>query len=101
MAIKRCTSAFAAVVDGAPRVVTVGTLVEDTDSVFKGREQLFEDVNTYVSRRSGRAETASAEPDEKRSLPSRRAGRKGAGRPSADTSETTVHGGAEQQEGRS
>lgn len=72
MTIKRCTSAFAASVDGAPRMYTVGQLVDAADPVIKGREALFEDVETHMAgkaaRQAPRVEQATAEPGEKRSV---------------------------------
>lgn len=69
MSIKRCKSSFAVVVNGAPRVVTVGTLVEDGDPILKGRELHFEDAETYVSdRAAARVEQATAGPGERRSV---------------------------------
>lgn len=72
MAIKRCTSAFAASVDGVPRMYTVGQLVDASDPVIKGREGLFEDVETHMAdkaaRQAPRVEQATAEPGEKRSV---------------------------------
>ncbi|MEU9861326.1 hypothetical protein AB0D99_10640 [Streptomyces sp. NPDC047971] len=109
MAIKRCTTSFAAVVDGAPRVVRPGTLVEDGDPILKGREQFFESVDTYMSRRRPETEAATAEPSEKRSLPSRRAAKKTAGKkpaaaapePVVETAQGDSTGQDEQQEGTS
>jgi hypothetical protein len=61
---------FAVHVGGAPRVVPVGTLVEADDPILRGREQYFEDVETYVSdRASARVEQATAAPGEQRALP--------------------------------
>lgn len=68
MAIKRCKASFAVVVNGAPRVVTAGQLIDDSDPVVKGREASFEDVETYVSERKSRVEQATADPGEKRSV---------------------------------
>ncbi|MEU4133652.1 hypothetical protein [Streptomyces wuyuanensis] len=68
MAIKRCKASFAVMVNGAPRVVTAGQLVDDSDPVVKGREANFEDVDTYVSERKARVEQATADPGEKRSV---------------------------------
>lgn len=72
MAIKRCKSSFAASVDGTPRMYNVGQLVDSSDPVIKGREALFEDVETHVAEkaahRSSGAERATAEPGEKRSV---------------------------------
>lgn len=72
MAIKRCVAAFAASVDGAPRMYTVGLLVDASDPIIKDREHLFEDVETHVAekaaRQSPKVEQATAEPGEKRSV---------------------------------
>lgn len=68
VAIYRCKEPFRTTVNGAKRVVPAGELVEDTDPVFKGREHLFESVDTYVTRRDTRVERATAEPGEKRSV---------------------------------
>jgi len=72
MAIKRCKAAFAVSVSGVPRMVTVGQLVDASDPVIKGREHLFEDVETHVSEKAARqapkVEQATAEPGEKRSV---------------------------------
>jgi hypothetical protein len=78
MAIKRCVAAFAASVDGVPRMYTVGQLVDASDPVIKGREALFEDVETHMAdkaaRQAPRVEQATAEPGEKRSvMPPRKA----------------------------
>lgn len=77
MAIKRCKAAFSGYVDGQVRMVTVGALLDESDPIIKGREALFEDVDTYVeTRRSDAAATrlqspverATAEPGEKRTV---------------------------------
>lgn len=72
MAIKRCKAAFAVSVNGVPRMVTVGQLVDASDPVIKGREALFEDVETFMSDKAARqapqVEQATAEPGEKRSV---------------------------------
>ncbi|MEU0393815.1 hypothetical protein ABZ208_13730 [Streptomyces sp. NPDC006208] len=68
MAIKRCKASFAVVMNGAPRVITAGQLVDSDDPVIKGREASFEDVETYMSDRAARVEQATAEPGEKRSV---------------------------------
>jgi hypothetical protein len=72
MAIKRCTAAFAAKVAGIPRMYTPGQLVDDSDPGIKGREALFEDVESYMSnkaaRQAPRVEQATAEPGERRSV---------------------------------
>lgn len=65
---KRCKSSFAASVRGVPRVMKVGSLVNDDDPVLKGREHLFEDVDTYVQERAARVEDASAAPGRRRGL---------------------------------
>ncbi|SDN17891.1 hypothetical protein [Streptomyces wuyuanensis] len=80
MAIKRCRAAFAVSVNGVPRMVTVGQLVDASDPVIKGREALFEDVDTYVSERAPKVEQATADPGEKRSV----------GRPAAKKTATPV-----------
>ncbi|MEU2075424.1 hypothetical protein [Streptomyces sp. NPDC013489] len=68
MAIKRCKTPFAVVIDGAPRVITVGQLVDGDDPIVRGREANFEDVETYVSSRKTRVEEATAAPGAKRSV---------------------------------
>ncbi|MGW9371190.1 hypothetical protein ACWGVR_14405 [Streptomyces xanthophaeus] len=75
MPIKRCKAAFAAVVNGAPRVITVGQLIEADDPIVKGREACFEDVDTYMTERAARTEQATAGPGERRSvaLPAKKA----------------------------
>ena len=97
MAIVRCKASFAVVVNGAPRVVTVGQLVDDSDPVVKGREANFESVETYVSDRTARVEETTAAPGEKRSV-GRPAARKAAAKP-ATKAETKpgdkTDGGAE------
>jgi hypothetical protein len=72
MAIKRCVAAFAASVDGVPRMYTVGQLVDASDPVIKGREGLFEDVETHMADKAARqapqVEQATADPGERRSV---------------------------------
>ncbi|MGW0131895.1 hypothetical protein [Streptomyces sp. NPDC003299] len=70
MSIKRATQSFTAYVDGVPRVVRVGDLVEDSDPVLRGRTQLFEDVEAHVAQAQPRpgAEAATAAPGEQRAL---------------------------------
>lgn len=63
MAILRCTESFFA--DGV--VVAMGQLVDSGAPIVKGREHLFEPVETFMSRRSG-SETATAAPDEARTV---------------------------------
>ena len=85
MPIKRCVAAFAASVDGVPRMYTVGMLVDASDPVIKGREGLFEDVDTHMAdkaaRQAPRVEQATAEPGEKRSVAPRPAAKKAAAKP--------------------
>lgn len=65
MAILRCTESH---FDGT-RVVAAGELVDSDDPILQGREQYFEPVDTYVTRRSARAvETATAAPGEVRTV---------------------------------
>jgi hypothetical protein len=94
MTIKRCTSAFAVSVDGAPRMYTVGQLVNANDPVIKGREDLFEDVETHMAdkaaRQAPRVEQATAEPGEKRSVSAARPAKKAA----ASKTEPKNDGGA-------
>lgn len=66
--IKRCKTSFAVSVGGVPRVMKAGALVQDDDPVIRGREHLFEDVDTFVQKQRTRAEAATAEPGERRSL---------------------------------
>ncbi|MBX6382028.1 MAG: hypothetical protein IRZ07_03490 [Microbispora sp.] len=70
MAIKRCKTSFSAIVNGAPRVINEGELVEDGDPILTGREAHFETVETFMSERPGAVrqpvEQATAEPGEKR-----------------------------------
>lgn len=96
MPIKRCVAAFAASVDGTPRMYTVGLLVDASDPIIKGREHLFEDVETHVAdkaaRQAPRVEQATAGPGEKRSLApppaaKRTAAKKTAPKPSAAESD--------------
>lgn len=71
MGIMRAKASFVTYSGGAPRMVHVGDLLEDTDPVMKGREHLFEGVEDHVRRpsgRSGEVEAATAEPGEKRSV---------------------------------
>ena len=74
VAIKRAKSSFSAVIGGTPRVVTEGTLVEDGDPILRGREHLFETVETFMSDRAPQStekapvEQATAEPGEKRTV---------------------------------
>lgn len=67
--IRRCKQSFAAVVNGVPRVVAAGALVDSADPVMKGREALFDDVEAYMADKAPRSgvEQATAGPGEKRS----------------------------------
>jgi hypothetical protein len=66
--IKRCKASFAVAVGGVPRVMKAGALVQDDDPILTGREHLFEDVDAFVQKQRPRAESATAEPGERRSL---------------------------------
>ncbi len=67
MGVKRCKDSFAIFVNGAPRMLTAGSLVDDADQVVADYPNNFEDVETYVSDRStSQVEQATAEPGEKR-----------------------------------
>ncbi|WPP30037.1 hypothetical protein [Streptomyces sp. CL7] len=71
MAIKRAIAPFTAYIDGMPRVVRAGDLVEETDPVMQGRTHLFETVEDHVAQRQPQrpqVETATAEPGERRDL---------------------------------
>jgi hypothetical protein len=78
MAIKRVKAPFAiGGPDGSHRVYTAGDLVDTSDSAYKGREHLFEDLNLAVDRKAepqtsathaSNVERATAEPEEKRSI---------------------------------
>jgi len=86
MAIKRCKASFAVSANGVPRMVTAGQLVDANDPVIKGREALFEDVETFMSdkaaRQAPKVEQATAEPGEKRSVaPPRAPAKKTAAKP--------------------
>ncbi|WP_328941524.1 hypothetical protein OG259_07575 [Streptomyces sp. NBC_00250] len=94
MAIKRCKAAFAANINGAPHMFTVGQLVADDHPVIKGREALFEDVETYVSDRSAsRVEQATAAPGEKRSVGRGAAKKVAAKKPDAQPDSGSSEGG--------
>ncbi len=68
MTILRCKEPFAADIDGVPRVITAGQLVDSTDAVVKGRERFFEPVDAHMARRAREVEQATAAPGERRSL---------------------------------
>jgi len=71
MATLRCTHAFTTEIDGVPRVVTGGQLVDSDDPVVAGREHLFEAVDTYMARRKS-VEEATAAPGEVRTVSTKR-----------------------------
>lgn len=57
--------------NGVPRVITGGQLIEDTDPVYMSHKHLFEDVQTFVSEKAERAaktESATAGPGEMRTV---------------------------------
>ncbi len=67
MGVKRCKESFAIFVNGAPRMLTAGSLIDDADQVVADYPNNFEDVESYVSSRSAASvEQATAEPGEKR-----------------------------------
>jgi len=61
MAVLRCTTPFAVQEGVVPRVLRAGDLVDEKDPAVKGRENMFEPVETTVER-------ATAAPGERRSL---------------------------------
>ncbi|WP_435643366.1 hypothetical protein ACR9VJ_18130 [Streptomyces sp. H49] len=64
----RCKQSLSAYVDGRPRVVRAGALVQDDDPIVKNREHLFEPVDAYLAKQSPvGVEEATAAPGEKRS----------------------------------
>ena len=65
MAVLRCTSPFAVQEGVVPRVLRAGDLVDENDPAVKGREGMFEPVETTVER-------ATSAPGERRMLPKRR-----------------------------
>ncbi|WP_327160550.1 hypothetical protein [Streptomyces zaomyceticus] len=96
MTIKRCKAAFAANINGSPHMFKVGQLVDGDDPVIKGREALFEDVETYVSDRSAtRVEQATAAPGEKRSV-GRSAAKKAAARKPDSAPDSSANEGGTQ-----
>ncbi|MFD3333518.1 hypothetical protein ACFWV1_12860 [Streptomyces sp. NPDC058700] len=68
MAIKRAKSSFVAYIDGAPRLVNAGDLIDDSDPVVTGREALFGSIEDHVAGKARPVEQATAEPGEKRSV---------------------------------
>lgn len=67
MATLRSKTAFAVFFDGVPRVVGAGELVDSDDPVVDGREEMFEPVDTFMSRHRS-SETATAAPGEARAI---------------------------------
>lgn len=93
MAIKRCKASFSVSVRGVPRVVTVGSLVDADDPVVRGREHLFEDVETHMSDRAPQTEEATAAPGERRSLlPGRTTKKTAARKPAAKSNNDSADG---------
>jgi hypothetical protein len=71
MATLRCKEPFSADIDGVPRTIPGGALIDSSDPIVKGREHLFETVDVYMAGRESKAapvESASAAPGEKRSV---------------------------------
>ena len=69
MSVKRCKDAFAFWVDGVPRVIREGDLVDDLDVAYRDHKSYFENVR--ASNPSGAVERATAAPGEKRRLRTR------------------------------
>ena len=67
--------------NGVQRVMRTGDLVDASDPLIKGKEHLFEPVETTVER-------ATAAPGERRSLPKRRARKESAETPADEPNET-------------
>ena len=84
MAVLRCTSPFAVQEGAVPRVLRAGDLVDENDSVVKGREGMFEPVETTVER-------ATSAPGERRMLstPKRRARKDESTETPADAGDST------------
>lgn len=74
MATLRCKEPFSCDINGVPRTIAAGALVDSADPIVVGREALFESVDAFVSRQA-RVEEATAEPGEKRSLTRRKPSR--------------------------
>ncbi|MFD3532042.1 hypothetical protein [Streptomyces sp. NPDC058664] len=68
MAIKRAKSSFVAYIDGAPRLVNAGDLIDDSDPVVTGREALFGSIEDHVAGMGRSVEQATAGPGERRSV---------------------------------
>lgn len=75
MAYLRCIAAFVDFRGGAVEMYNPGRLVDDKDSVIKGRESYFELVEVAAARHGG-VEQATAAPGEKRSLAKKSASKK-------------------------
>lgn len=75
MATLRCKAPFAVFIGGVPRVVGAGELVDTSDPVVEGRDDMFELVDTFMSRHRP-VEQATAAPGEARSLTVKRSTRK-------------------------
>lgn len=70
MATLRCKEPFAVFIDGVPHVVGAGQLVDSDDPVVQGREAMFEQVDTYMTRHRP-VEQATAAPGEARTVTKR------------------------------
>lgn len=78
MTIKRVKEPFAiGGADGAHRIFSAGDLVDTSDSAYKGREHLFEDLGLAVDRKAepqtsathaSSIERATADPEDKRDV---------------------------------
>lgn len=66
MATLRCREPFAADVNGVPRVITAGQLLDSADPIVRGRSHLFEAIDEFMGRRTAAVEDASAEPGQRR-----------------------------------
>jgi hypothetical protein len=68
MAIKRAKSSFVAYIGGAPRLVNAGDLIDESDPVVAGREDLFGSIEDHVASSGRTVEQATSEPGERRSV---------------------------------
>jgi hypothetical protein len=75
MAIKRAKASFVAYIGGAPRLVNAGDLIDESDPVVAGREDLFGSIEDHMARPGRTVEQATSEPGERRSVgrPTKRA----------------------------
>ncbi|MBQ1096334.1 hypothetical protein KBY55_09580 [Streptomyces sp. b94] len=64
----RCTKSLAVYVNGSPRVVQAGQLVQDDDPILQGRATCFESVDAHLAARRPRVEQATADPGQPRDL---------------------------------